>query len=99
MGRFYLTIIVMLLLFQTSLFSQQEVKIPDKQLPVTEENIAKGKEIYTKWCSFCHSTEGKGDGPVADYLYPRLVYFSVSNLPRFSPPSGDEVLAISVLPL
>ena len=37
----------------------------------TAETVAKGKEIYVKRCWFCHGLEGKGDGPVADYLNPR----------------------------
>ncbi|MBI2357342.1 MAG: c-type cytochrome, partial [Deltaproteobacteria bacterium] len=35
------------------------------------EVVAKGQTIYMKRCSFCHGIEGKGDGPVADYLNPR----------------------------
>ncbi len=37
----------------------------------TPEAVVKGKEIYMKRCWFCHGAEGKGDGPVADYLNPR----------------------------
>ena len=29
------------------------------------ESIAKGKELYTKNCRFCHGTDAKGDGPMA----------------------------------
>lgn len=43
-----------------------------RQKPVeTPEAVAKGKEIYMKRCWFCHGLDGKGDGPVADYLDPR----------------------------
>ncbi|MCX6290790.1 MAG: cytochrome c [Bacteroidetes bacterium] len=30
---------------------------------VNNENLADGKEIYTKQCKSCHGTKGKGDGP------------------------------------
>ncbi|MFQ5683699.1 MAG: ethylbenzene dehydrogenase-related protein [Candidatus Binatia bacterium] len=39
--------------------------------PESPANLAKGKVIYMKRCSFCHGRVGKGDGPVADYLNPR----------------------------
>lgn len=34
-------------------------------LETTEENVEKGKEIYTRICQNCHGEEGKGDGPVS----------------------------------
>lgn len=33
-------------------------------LAFTEENVAVGKEVYTKMCSHCHGANGKGDGPI-----------------------------------
>ncbi len=41
------------------------------EIEVTPEAIEAGKRLYDKRCGFCHGTEGKGDGPVADYLNPR----------------------------
>jgi len=32
-------------------------------LPASEEVIADGKVIYTKYCGHCHGTQGAGDGP------------------------------------
>jgi DMSO reductase family type II enzyme heme b subunit len=37
----------------------------------TDEEVKAGKEIFDKSCWFCHGREGKGDGPVAEYLVPR----------------------------
>lgn len=37
-------------------------------LPVTDENIARGKVYYGYYCVFCHGESGKGDGPVG-YSY------------------------------
>src|SRR3970282_2967135 len=45
-------------------FSQQRAA-------ATPETLLKGKYICMKRCWFCHGLEGKGDGPVADYLNPR----------------------------
>lgn len=35
-------------------------------LAFTEENVATGKEVYTKMCSHCHGANGKGDGPIIE---------------------------------
>jgi len=37
----------------------------------TDELVEAGKKIFDKRCWFCHGREGKGDGPVAEYLVPR----------------------------
>ncbi|MBI2089693.1 MAG: c-type cytochrome [Deltaproteobacteria bacterium] len=58
--------LVIALLFEMSVaaFGQQKPQ-------ATAEAVSKGKEIYMKRCWFCHGLDGKGDGPVADYLNPR----------------------------
>jgi DMSO reductase family type II enzyme heme b subunit len=58
--------LIMVLLFGVSgeAFAQQKPA-------ATPEALLKGKEIYMERCWFCHGLEGKGDGPVADYLNPR----------------------------
>jgi len=45
--------------------------LSQKKPAATPEALLKGKEIYMKRCWFCHGLDGKGDGPVADYLNPR----------------------------
>ncbi|MFQ5962796.1 MAG: c-type cytochrome [Candidatus Scalinduaceae bacterium] len=37
----------------------------------TDELVEAGKKIFDKRCWFCHGREGRGDGPVAEYLVPR----------------------------
>ncbi|MEX2350482.1 MAG: cytochrome c, partial [Flavobacteriaceae bacterium] len=39
-----------------------ELKNP---LPVTEENLAKGKELYGYFCAVCHGDKGDGQGILA----------------------------------
>jgi len=34
-------------------------------LPGTEENLARGKEIYEANCATCHGADGRGNGPSA----------------------------------
>jgi mono/diheme cytochrome c family protein len=33
-------------------------------LPVTMENLKRGKELYDVYCIVCHGKRGEGDGPV-----------------------------------
>ncbi|MFQ5914324.1 MAG: c-type cytochrome [Nitrospinota bacterium] len=35
-------------------------------------DAAKGKEMYAKLCASCHGATGKGDGPMAAALTPKL---------------------------
>ncbi len=57
-------VVMLLLAISGQVFSQQRPA-------ATPEALLKGKEIYMNRCWFCHGLEGKGDGPVADYLNPR----------------------------
>lgn len=42
----------------------------------TEEQLVRGKEIYTKICASCHGENGKGDGPAAAVLESKPADFS-----------------------
>ena len=39
-------------------------------LPVTEENLLRGKEIFLQRCVGCHGVNGNGKGPAASFLSP-----------------------------
>jgi mono/diheme cytochrome c family protein len=42
----------------------------------TEEQLAQGKDIFTKNCVACHGSNGKGDGPGATTLEPKPADFT-----------------------
>jgi mono/diheme cytochrome c family protein len=42
----------------------------------TEEQLAQGKDIFTKNCITCHGSSGKGDGPGATALQPKPADFT-----------------------
>jgi mono/diheme cytochrome c family protein len=44
--------------------------------PAHAADVASGKELYEARCSFCHGTEGKGDGPAGSALQPRPTNFA-----------------------
>ena len=49
-----------------------------------------GKRLYQKNCSFCHGEKGEGNGPVADYLYPRPRNFKLATYKFRATASGER---------
>ena len=45
-------------------------------LPVTEQNLNRGKEIFLQRCVSCHGLEGDGNGPSAPFLSPTPADFT-----------------------
>ncbi len=60
--------------------------------PETSDSAAKGKEIYTQRCWFCHGVDGDGNGPVADYLDPRPRDFTLAVYKLRTTQSGEVPL-------
>jgi mono/diheme cytochrome c family protein len=62
--------------------AQEEWKVPAKYEKMTnpeeasKENIAIGKNLYSKHCKSCHGKDGLGDGPKADEVDGDLGDFS-----------------------
>ncbi|KAB2851033.1 MAG: cytochrome c, partial [Hyphomicrobiaceae bacterium] len=48
-----------------------------------------GKALYDRHCSQCHGEDGKGDGPAADFVYPRPRDFSTAVFKVRSTKSGQ----------
>ncbi|MBI4740340.1 MAG: c-type cytochrome [Betaproteobacteria bacterium] len=50
---------------------------PVKPTPVAAD-LEAGKKLYRRYCTQCHGDEGKGDGPAADFIYPRPRNFTTA---------------------
>lgn len=50
---------------------------PVKATPVAA-NPDLGRQLYERYCAQCHGAEGKGDGPAADFVYPRPRDFTLA---------------------
>lgn len=67
----------------------EELKMePIKPTPVAA-NPEAGKKLYARWCAQCHGAEGKGDGPAADFVYPRPRDFTLALYKVRTTPSGQ----------
>ncbi|MBI3793192.1 MAG: c-type cytochrome [Nitrospinae bacterium] len=72
MKKIFSLFIVMMAVIAMSFGAAFASDTPTKpKLPNSPENVAKGKLIYFKRCSFCHGLKGDGDGPVARQLHVR----------------------------
>ncbi|MDP1904735.1 MAG: c-type cytochrome [Pseudomonadota bacterium] len=66
-----------------------ELKLePVKPTPVAA-NPEAGKKLYARWCAQCHGLEGKGDGPAAEFVYPRPRDFTLALYKVRTTPSGQ----------
>jgi DMSO reductase family type II enzyme heme b subunit len=61
---------------------------PVKPTPVSADKDA-GKRLYQRWCAQCHGDEGKGDGPAAEFVYPRPRDFTLALFKVRTTPSGQ----------
>jgi cytochrome c oxidase cbb3-type subunit 2 len=50
-------------------------------LPVTQQNLLRGKELYVQRCSGCHGVHGDGIGPATDFLMPAPFDFTDDGSP------------------
>ncbi|MCH7760648.1 c-type cytochrome [candidate division TA06 bacterium] len=61
----------------------------DAKIPETPENIEAGRKIYQESCIFCHGEKGKGEGHIADYLWPRPRDFTAATFKLRTTASGE----------
>lgn len=74
----FVALILTALLASPSFAQEAKVKTePVKPTPVAADLDA-GKKLYQRWCTQCHGDEGKGDGPAADFVYPRPRNFTMA---------------------
>jgi len=70
-------------------YDARRLEASKKQYPANEDNVAAGREVYAKRCSFCHGDEGQGDGGAAPYLDPRPRDFTMGLFKFRSTLSGE----------
>ncbi|MEA3278264.1 MAG: c-type cytochrome, partial [Pseudomonadota bacterium] len=63
---------------------------------VKRRKTMQGEELYAFRCRVCHGEEGMGDGPAADYMYPRprdfsLALFKYKTSPGMLPPRDEDL--------
>ncbi len=63
---------------------------------VSQGAAPSGEALYKKQCAICHGAEGKGDGPAADFLFPKprdftFGVFKMRVTPSGSPPTDDDL--------
>jgi DMSO reductase family type II enzyme heme b subunit len=67
----------------------QPVKLEPVQPTPVAADLDAGKKLYQRYCSQCHGDEGKGDGPAANYVYPRPRDFTLAVFKVRSTLSGE----------
>lgn len=51
----------------------------DNPLPVTQENLVRGRQVFEERCIACHGSQGDGNGPGAFYMNPTPAAFNVAD--------------------
>ncbi len=59
------------------------------EVVVSQSAAASGEDLYKKQCAVCHGAEGKGNGPAADFLFPKPRNFTTGSFKVRSTPSGS----------
>ncbi|MDP2810113.1 MAG: c-type cytochrome [Rhodocyclaceae bacterium] len=70
-------LLVALALLSSAALAAEVKTEPVKPTPVAADPEA-GKKLYDRYCSQCHGAEGKGDGPAAEFVYPRPRDFTLA---------------------
>src|SRR4029079_2148195 len=55
----------------------------DNPLPVTQENLIRGREIFRERCIGCHGVNGDGAGVALNFLSPAPAAFIISDTARY----------------
>lgn len=59
-------------------------------LPLTQENLIRGKEIYQERCIGCHGSGGDGAGPAAQFLAPNPFNFKNTGMTGMTGPFASD---------
>lgn len=65
---------------------------------IAPELLKEGETLFKKQCAVCHGTEGKGDGPAVDFLFPKprnftTGVFKIRSTPSGSPPTDQNLFS------
>ncbi len=64
------------------------IEVPERP-SADSASVAAGRETYQGNCWFCHGEDGDGEGPVAEYLWPRPRDFTVASFKLRTTESGE----------
>lgn len=81
--------LVLTALFLPTIAAAAAVQMQPVQPAPVAADLAVGKKLYARYCSQCHGETGKGDGPAADFVYPRPRDFTLAVLKVRSTLSGQ----------
>jgi cytochrome c oxidase cbb3-type subunit 2 len=70
-------------------FEPQNVSASVMRLPRSDEQEARGKQVYLRRCVGCHGEKGDGNGPMATFLDPRPRNFTLGEFKFRTTPSGS----------
>lgn len=59
-------------------------------LPVTQENLMRGKQIFLERCVGCHGVQGDGGGPAGQYLDPSPFNFADTTMTGITGPFASD---------
>jgi mono/diheme cytochrome c family protein len=66
---------------------------PENPVPADDVSLGRGRQLYDLNCTLCHGAQGKGDGPVAEFLRRKPANLTEAPIPAM--PDGDIFLAIT----
>lgn len=70
--------------------------LTNNPLPITQQNLMRGREVYQARCVGCHGEQGDGKGPAADYLKPGPFDFT-DDAALFGPKASDGMMYHRIL--
>jgi len=70
-------LLAILALLAAPAFAAEVKTEPVKPTPLAADPEA-GRRLYDRYCTQCHGAEGKGDGPAAEFVYPRPRDFTMA---------------------
>lgn len=85
-----LAVATVMLLCAPAPATAQWLDLPISSKPELDEaDLEAGRDIYDERCWFCHGEEGDGEGPIAEYLWPRPRDFTAASYRLKTTESGE----------